>query len=87
MSDLLDIFFDDAARLAVVGLTPEQRKRLLHTLRSIQRDPELGRPYTVGDDVSGRVVTIPGDEAVPGMTLGYRVGEAEIRIVLMLAGP
>ncbi|MEV6977408.1 hypothetical protein [Kitasatospora sp. NPDC093806] len=87
MSDLLPVFLDDTVRPAVAGLTADQRRRFLHTLRSVRRDPELGLPYTPGDDVSGRVVTVPGDDATPGMTLGYRVGEDEIRIVLLLAGP
>ncbi|MER5353234.1 hypothetical protein ABT093_23230 [Kitasatospora sp. NPDC002551] len=87
MSDLRPLFLDDAVRPAVAGLTTDQRRRFLHTLRSIRRDPEPGLPYTPGDDVSGRVVTIPGDDAVPGMTLGYRVNAQEIRIVLVLVGP
>lgn len=87
MSDLVDIFLDDSARVAAIALSPEQRKKLLYTLRCLQRDPEIGKPYTAGDDVSGRVVVIPGDEAVPGMTLSYRIGEKEIRVVNILAGP
>ncbi|GAA1402969.1 hypothetical protein GCM10009639_47050 [Kitasatospora putterlickiae] len=87
MSDLMPVFLDDAVRPAAAGLATDQRRRFLHTLLSIRRDPELGRPYTSGSDVSGRVVTVPGDDAAPGMTLGYRVGDGEIRIVLLLVGP
>ncbi|WP_328954757.1 hypothetical protein [Kitasatospora purpeofusca] len=87
MSDLLPVFLDDAVRPAVAGLTGDQRRRFLDALRSVRRDPELGLPYTTGDDVSGRIVVVPGDEATPGMTLGYRVGEDELRIVLLLVGP
>lgn len=46
MSDLPDVYLDDSARTVAVTLTPDQRRKLLHTLRSIQRDPEIGRPYT-----------------------------------------
>lgn len=87
MSDLPDIFLDDSARVAAIAMTPEQRKKLLYTLRCLRRDPEIGLPYTGGDDVSGRVVVVPGDDAVPGMTLSYRIGDEQIRIVNILVGP
>ncbi|MCX4750945.1 hypothetical protein OG455_41425 [Kitasatospora sp. NBC_01287] len=87
MSDLPDIFLDDAARVAAIAMTPEQRKKLLHTLRSLQRDSEIGLPYTAGDDLSGRIIVVPGDDAVPGMTLSYRIGEEQIRVVNILVGP
>lgn len=87
MPDGLPVLLADSARIAAAVLTDEQRKKLIYTIRCIQRDPELGKPYTLGDDVSGRVVVVPGDAAVPGMTLSYRIGATEIRIVHIVAGP
>lgn len=87
MSDLLDVFLDDSARVAAIAMTSGQRKKLLFSLRSLQRDPEIGKPYTAGDDVSGRIIVVPGDDAVPGMTLTYRIGEEQIRVVNILVGP
>lgn len=87
MSDRLPIYLEESARVVAIALLPEQRGRLLYTLRCIQRDPELGLPYTVGSDVSGRIVVVPGDSAVPGMTVGYRIRDTEIRVVHILAGP
>jgi len=87
VSDRLPLSLEDSARLAAIAMTAEQRKKLLYTLRCIELDPELGKPYTVGDDVSGRVVVVPGDEAVPGMTVGYRILPDEIVVVHIIAGP
>lgn len=87
MSDLPDVYLDDSARTVAVTLTPDQRRNLLHTLRRIQRDPEIGRPYTPGGDLSGRLVVAPGDRAVPGMTIVHRILDTEIRVVHILAGP
>lgn len=68
-------------------MTPEQRTKLKYALQCLRRDPEIGRPYTPGDDVSGRIIVAPGDDAVPGMTLSYRIGEEQIRVVNILVGP
>ncbi|WP_327066853.1 hypothetical protein [Kitasatospora sp. NBC_01302] len=87
MADLPSVFLSDAARVAVIGMPAEQRRKLVHTLRSLQRDPEIGLPHPLGGDMSGRVVVVPGDEAVPGMTLIYRIRAEEIRVVHILAGP
>ena len=87
MSDLPAISLEDSARVSAIAMSPDQRKKLLHTLRCLQRDPEIGMPYTAGDDMSGRVVVVPGDDAVPGMNIAYRILEAEIIVVHILAGP
>jgi hypothetical protein len=87
VSDRLPLSLEDAARVAAIVMTVEQRAKLLYTLRCIERDPELGKPYTVGRDVSGRIVVVPGDEAVPGMNIGYRILPDEIIVVHIIAGP
>jgi hypothetical protein len=87
VSDRLPLSLEDAARVAAIVMSAEQRAKLLYTLRCIERDPELGKPYTVGSDVSGRIVVVPGDEAVPGMNIGYRVLPGEIIVVHIIAGP
>jgi hypothetical protein len=87
VSDLLPLSLEDSARVSAIAMSPEQRKKLLYTLRCLQRDPEIGLPYTGGDDVSGRVVVVPGDDAVPGMNIVYRILEDEIIVVHILAGP
>jgi hypothetical protein len=87
VSDQLPVFLADSARVAAAALTAEQRTKLVFAIRCIQRDSELGLPYTVAGDVSGRTVVVPGDDAVPGMTLGYRIDGTQIRIVHIVAGP
>lgn len=87
MSDLLAISLEDSARVSAIAMTPEQRKKLIYTLQCLQRDPEIGLPYKAGGNVSGRVVVVPGDDAVPGMNIVYRILDAEIIVVHILAGP
>lgn len=87
MSDRRPLSLEDSARLAAMAMTADQRKKLIYTLRCIERDPELGKPYTAGSDVSGRIVVVPGDNAIPGMNIGYRVLPDEIIVVHIIAGP
>lgn len=87
MSDLPGLSLEDSARVAAIAMSPEQRGKLLYMIRCLRRDPEIGLPYTGGGDVSGRVVVVPGDDAVPGMNIIYRVLEEEIIIVHILVGP
>lgn len=87
MSDLLPIFLDDAARVAAIAMTADQRKKLLYTLRCIQRDTGLGILYTAEGEATGRIIVVPGDDAVPGMTIAFRVGDTQVRVVNILAGP